>query len=194
MNTVKVLIPGYAIDKGDHWLASSSTTLVVSNNQKIVVDPGTNRSLLLQKISEESLTIGDIDYVFITHYHPDHNLLMGIFPNATLVDDTMCYRDDKQWDHDSLIPDTNIEIIKTPGHDQFHSSLFVPTIDSKIVITGDVFWWEDGEEQKTDKESLLNHLDPFEKDHQALIQSRQQILEIADEIIPGHGKMFHIEK
>lgn len=194
MDTVKILIPGYAIDKGNYWLASSSTTLIISDNYKIIVDPGTNRSLLLQKLSKEDLTTDDIDYVFITHYHPDHDLLMGIFSKATIIDDTMCYQNDKQWDHEGIIPNTEIKIIKTPGHDQFHSSLIVITADSKVVISGDVFWWSDSEIQKTDIKSLLNHIDPFEKDHEQLVKSRQQILKIADWIIPGHGKMFKVEK
>lgn len=194
MTTLKVLIPGYAIDKGDYWLASSSTTLISAGDIKIIVDPGTNRSLLLQKLSEENLKVEDINYVFITHYHPDHNLLMGIFTKATVIDDTMCYQDDKQWDHEFLIPNTDLKIIKTPGHDQFHSSLIVPTEEGNILVAGDVFWWPDDEEQKTDTKSLLNHTDPFEKNHQQLVDSRQKVLEIADWIVPGHGKMFKVEK
>jgi glyoxylase-like metal-dependent hydrolase (beta-lactamase superfamily II) len=119
---------------------------------------------------------------------------MGIFTKATVIDDSMCYQDDKQWDHEGFIPNTNLKIIKTPGHDQFHSSLIVPTKEGNIIVAGDVFWWSDDEVQKTDTKSLLNHTDPFEKNHQQLIDSRQQLLKIADWIIPGHGKMFKVEK
>jgi glyoxylase-like metal-dependent hydrolase (beta-lactamase superfamily II) len=59
-----------------------------------------------------------------------------------------------------------------------------------VVVAGDVFWWADREEQKTDRESLLFHKDPFAKDEKALLASRRKILELADWIIPGHGKMF----
>jgi len=194
MATVKVLIPGYAKEIAGGWLASSTTTLIIDNGQKIIVDPGTNRPLLLQKLKEEKLTPEGINYVFMTHYHPDHNLLTGIFANAIIMDDGLFYRNDKQWDHQGIIPDTDIKIIKTPGHDQFHASLIVPTNDGIIVVAGDVFWWSDNEDQKTDRKSLLDRHDPFEKDHLQLITSRKKVLSLADWIIPGHGQMFKVEK
>jgi len=60
----------------------------------------------------------------------------------------------------------------------------------KVVIAGDVFWWVDEEEQRTDKQSLLGHEDPYVKDEKALRESRERILNLADYIIPGHGEMF----
>lgn len=194
MALVKVLIEGYAKEIDGGWLATSTTTLITEKGQKIIVDPGTNRPLLLQKLKEEELTPEDINCVFMTHYHPDHNLLTGIFHNAIIMDDSMFYRDDKQWDHQGVIPGTNVKILKTPGHDQFHGSLVVSTKDGVVVVAGDVFWWADNEEEKTDKDSLLSHPDPFEKDHGQLITSRKQILDIADWIIPGHGRIFKVVK
>jgi len=63
-----------------------------------------------------------------------------------------------------------------------------------VAIVSDVFWWSDEEEQKTDKESLMNHEDPYMKNKEELMESRKKVLEIADYIIPGHGKMFKVEK
>jgi len=40
----------------------------------------------------------------------------------------------------------------------------------------------------------MNRKDPFVKDKVALMNSRKKLLEIADYIIPGHGKMFKVEK
>ena len=53
--------------------------------------------------------------------------------------------------------------------------------------------WEDGK-QKTHNESLLSLKDPFVKDEAALLRSRKIILQKSDFIIPGHGKMFKVEK
>src|SRR3989344_2765701 len=87
MNKVKVLIEGYAkINKDGTWDATSSTTLIDTGSRKIIVDPGCNREMLLEALSKEGLKTGDINYVFISHYHPDHCTLMGIFENATVVD------------------------------------------------------------------------------------------------------------
>ena len=61
-------------------------------------------------------------------------------------------------------------------------------------MAGDVFWWWDNEEQKTDKESLMARKDPYVKNKEQLNESRKKVLEIADYIIPGHGKMFKVEK
>ncbi len=190
MAKVKVLIEGYAKEIKGGWLASSTTTLIESSGKFILVDPGTNRGLLLEKLKLNNLTVSDINFVFMTHCHPDHNLLSGIFPNAKVLDDELIYENDSQVEHHGVIPGTDIRIISTPGHDQFHGSLIVPANEGTFVVAGDVFWWDDKEEQKIDEENLLSHKDPFVKDEEALLESRKKILAVADFIIPGHGKMF----
>jgi len=72
--------------------------------------------------------------------------------------------------------------------------LLVETEKGKILINADVFWWMDNEEQKTDTESLMNKEDIFANNIEELQKSRKKALEIADYIIPGHGKMFKVEK
>ncbi len=192
MAGVKILIEGYAKEKGGTEFASSTTTLIREGNLNIIVDPGMNRGLLLEALEKEGLSPAEINYVVLTHYHLDHSLLAGIFKNAEVLDDGSIYSfNGKIKDHDGKIPETDIEIIKTPGHDPFHCSVVVKADDlGKIVIASDVFWWETGQEQKTDKESLIEHKDPYVKNKEALINSRKKVLEIADYIIPGHGKMF----
>ena len=68
------------------------------------------------------------------------------------------------------------------------------TDKGNIVIAEDLFWWAEGEEQKTDRESLLNLKDEYMKDWDALIKSRKKVLDLADFIIPGHGSMFKVKK
>jgi glyoxylase-like metal-dependent hydrolase (beta-lactamase superfamily II) len=195
MAKVKVLIEGYAKEIKGGWLASSTTALVRSDKIKILVDPGTNRKLLLKRLAEEKLKITDIHFVFMTHCHPDHNLLTGIFSGAKVLDDGLIYEGDKQTEHQKVIPGTEIKIVPTPGHDEFHSSLVVPTEKGTVVVAGDVFWWSDNEREDTSSvEVLLDHNDPFVKDEKVLLESRKKVLEIADWIIPGHGKMFHNPK
>lgn len=190
MTSLKVLIEGYAKKISDGWIASSTTTLIIENNLKIIVDPGANRDLLLSKLTEQGLTPEDINLVFMTHYHVDHNLLAGIFTKAKILDDSIVYENDKETEYAGTIPGTEIKVLKTPGHDQFHASLMVKTSDGIVCVAGDVFWWPDNEEQKTDAENLLSHKDSFVKDEKALLKSRKKILAVADWIIPGHGKMF----
>jgi len=194
MAEVKVLIEGYAKEIKDGWLASSAVTLIEDNDKKIIVDPGCNRPKLLDELKNNNLTPADIDFILLTHHHTDHILLTAIFENAKVLNDTELYENDKIIEHENIIPGTDLKIIPTPGHDPFHCALIVPTKNGTYVVAGDVFWWMDDEEQKTDYESLINHPDPYVKDKKALEKSRKKILELADFIIPGHGKMFKIKK
>ena len=194
MTKVKVLIKGYAKKTKNGWLASSTTTLIEDNGKKIIVDPGINKELLLKKLQKEGLRPNNIDIVFMTHYHPDHAFLASIFAKAKVLDGDTIYEDDKEVSYKNKIPGTNLEVILTPGHAHEHASLLIKTAKGNIVIAGDVFWWTDEEKQKTDDiETLINKEDPFTKDLSALRKSRKKILEIADWVIPGHGKMFKVK-
>lgn len=185
MAEVKVLIEGYARETKTGWGASSTVTLIRDSGKNIIVDPGINRKLLLKRLKEEKLSPKDIDIVFLTHYHPDHALLAGIFENALVADGDTIYEEDKETSYENVIPGTNLTAIKTPGHAYEHFSLLAETKEGKIIIAGDVFWWTEDQEQKID----INQDDPFTKDRAALVKSRKELLKIADLIIPGHGKI-----
>lgn len=192
MVKVKILVEGYVKEENEVEYASSSATLLQENNVNVVVDPGMDRQLLLRSLKAESLTPENIDYVVLTHTHLDHCFLVGIFENARVVDNESVYSSDgKIVSHNSKIPGTSIEMIKTPGHDQFHCSVLANTEEyGKVAIVGDVLWWRTGEVQRIDTEKLINRADPYVKNESQLIESRKKILETADYIIPGHGKMF----
>lgn len=195
MAEVKILVEGYAIKKTDK--ATSSCVLIIDSDLKVLVDPGIDRAKLLDGLAKENLKPSDINYVVISHTHLDHCGLAGIFENAKLVDDGAVYSFDggyEEYENSKIIPSDNIEIIKTPGHDPFHCSVIVKTNDGTVAVAEDVFWWWDEEEQKTDRESLLVRQDPYVKNEKDLLASRKKILELADYIIPGHGKMFKVEK
>jgi glyoxylase-like metal-dependent hydrolase (beta-lactamase superfamily II) len=188
----KVLIEGYAKEIDEKEYATSSCVLILNEDKKIIVDPGTNRDMLLKSLKKDNLTPDDIDYVVLTHNHLDHCLLTGIFVNAKVLDDEFVY----SWN--GLITEQNnelgddIEMISTPGHDPFHLSLLLRNTDKgNVVISGDVFWWWDSDEQLTDYDKLLNKEDPYVKDKGQLLNSRKKLLSVADFIIPGHGKAFN---
>jgi glyoxylase-like metal-dependent hydrolase (beta-lactamase superfamily II) len=196
MAEVKVLIEGYAREEKGFELASSTTTLIKENGINVIVDPGMDRERLLKTLMKEKLKPDEINYVILTHYHLDHSLLTGIFKNAKVMDNTDVYSfDGKIGGHEGRVPGTNIKIIKTPGHDMFHCSILVK--DNKlglVAIVGDVFWWRDGQEQEEDEKGLLNHKDPYVKNEIELTESRKKVLELADYVIPGHGKIFKVKK
>lgn len=192
MSKIKILIEGYARETKNGWIASSTVTLVRIDSKNIVVDPGCNRNRLILALRKEDIKTNDIDFVLLTHNHTDHTLLSGIFERAKVLNVEELYDNDMQVAHNNKIPDTNLKIIQTPGHSPEHCSLVVPTTNGTYVIAGDVFWWTDEEEQKIDiKKEDVAH--PEEVNMKNLMESRKKVLEIADYVIPGHGKMFKVK-
>ncbi len=196
MATIKTLIEGYAKQQENGWVASSTTCLITSeDNKKIITDPGCNREKLLEALKKENLVTGDINYVFLSHCHPDHTLLSGIFENAKFVtfDSNLIYDKDLLTEFDKNILGKDIEIIETPGHVLEHLSLLVDTPEGKVAIAGDVIWWLDNEQQIFDI-NQKDHSQAKGIDMKNLIESRKKLLSVADYIIPGHGKMFKVKK
>jgi len=195
MALVKILIQGYARPGADgSYIASSTTILIEDSGKKILVDPGCNKNLLLNALKKENLKLKDIDIIFLTHYHPDHILNIRLFPSHDIYDGSIIYRDDKEIEFSKKIPGTNVEIIQTPGHAHEHTALLANTDKGKHAVAGDVFWWEDGQKQKTDHNLLIKLKDEFAKDKKVLQKSREKVLKIADYIIPGHGNVFKVKK
>lgn len=195
MAEIKILVNGYVRDKKGYEQASSNTILIFDGNIKVLVDPGSNARALLAGLKKERIKPADIDIVFLTHYHLDHILNIRLFSKNDIYDGETVYRGDRIIGYSGLVvPKTNIKIIKTPGHAFEHCSLLAQTAKGKIAAAGDVFWWRNEQQQKTDRESLLRQKDPFVKNRAVLQQSRKKILDLADYIIPGHGKMFKVEK
>lgn len=193
MAEVKVLVEGYAKQLENGWRCSSTSTLIKSNKNNIVVDPGCNRKKLLEALNKEELKIEDIDYIALTHGHLDHSLLTGMFTKAKVISfESLLYTGDLMLDvEEDMLKD--IKIIKTPGHCSEHLSYLVNTKNGKIVMSGDVFWWvdEDAQVVNINKEDDSH---PAELNMPELIKSRKKLLEIADYIIPGHGDMFKVKK
>lgn len=195
MAEIKILIEGYAKKLERGFIASSTVCLITTENKKIITDPGCNREKLLEALGKEGLTTDNIDYVFLSHCHPDHILLAGIFEKAKFVtfDSNLMYDKDLMLEFDRYALGKDIEIIETPGHVLEHLSLLVNTPQGKIAIAGDVIWWIEGEEQIFDI-NQKDHSQAKGMDMRKLIESRKKLLENADYIIPGHGGMFKVQK
>lgn len=191
MNKIHILIEGYAHPgDNDSYVASPTTSLIESDDKKILVDPGTNADELLNALKQISITENDLSFIYLSHYHPDHFLNIKLFPNLDVYDGTTKWTKDEEHFYDDIIPGTDIEILPTPGHSSEHTSLIVNTEEGVVCIAQDVFWWEDGKQKIDSVEELINLEDPFATDLEELKKSRQLILDRADWIIPGHGKKF----
>lgn len=188
----QILVEGYAHPgKNGEYEASPTSLLLVSNGQRIVVDPGTNKKRLLAGLEKAGVNAYDVKSVFITHYHPDHFLNYKLFPNADLIDGQIIWSDEREIFYSDTISGTEIKVVATPGHTEENTSLLFETKEfGTVAHAADVFWWEDGQQKTDDYEKLLSHIDPFVTDVEKLKASRISILKMADYIIPGHGKMF----
>jgi glyoxylase-like metal-dependent hydrolase (beta-lactamase superfamily II) len=193
MADVRVLSKGKVKKEGDGWLAVPNTILITEGKRKILVDPG-NNPRLLDILEIRSIWPEEIDTIFLTHSHLDHTLNLRSFPDAVIIDSHWIYKGTRMTPHDRTIPGTDIEIVPTPGHSLDHASIIVPTSEGRTAICGDLFWWEEDQEQRTDYSSLLFLEDPFAVDRDALLRSRRTIMRIADKFIPGHGEPFKIDE
>ncbi len=191
MNQVHILVQGYAKPgRSGEYLASPTSSLIVSKGKKLLVDPGTNQELLLAGLSKHGLTPHEIDGVFLSHYHPDHFLNLTLFSRVDLYDGTTLWRGEKEIEHNGNIMDMDVELLPTPGHAPEHTSILVKSENDLICVAQDVFWWEDGKQDTTTVEQLLGFEDPFASDPALLQASRKLVLQKANVIIPGHGKKF----
>lgn len=194
MAHLKILVDGYAKQKKGYELATPNTVLIFDGNVKILVDPGSNRQLLLTALQKEHLKPKDIDIIFLTHYHLDHILNIRLFPAHDIYDADTISRYDKIIPFSGHLPRTSIKVVSTPGHAFEHASLIVQTALGRVAVAGDVFWWRSHEKQRLERSQLIKRKDPYVKNKMLLQQSRRKLLSLTDYIIPGHGKMFKVEK
>lgn len=191
MNKVHILIEGYAHPGEDgSYVASPTTSLIEAGDKKILVDPGTNKEKLSNALKKWGIDKSEIDFIFLSHYHPDHFLNLKMFPGIDVYDGEMKWIGDKEYEHENGLGIEGIEMLPTPGHSPEHTSLLVDTNEGIVCIAQDVFWWEDGKQNSDTVEDLLDLKDPFASDEDALQKSRKLVLSKADWIVPGHGKKF----
>jgi len=188
MAKVKILIEGYttadSVASDSEEKTCPTITLVRDGDIIMVVDPGVleDQKILVDKLNEERLSINDVNVVCITHSHIDHYRNIGMFPEAKSLEYFGFWDRNTVEDWEEQFTE-NIRIIKTPGHNYDSITLLVKTNNGIVAICGDVFWKEDFPKD-----------DPYASDKEKLRESRKKVLEVADYIIPGHGKMFKVEK
>ena len=188
MAEVKILIEGYtnadAVAEGGEEKTCPTITLVKDKDIVMIVDPGVleDQKILIDKLKEENLTIDDINVICITHSHIDHYRNIGMFPKAKTLEYWGLWDRNMVEDWKEQFTD-DIRIIKTPGHNYDNITLLVKIDKGIVAICGDVFWKENFPEN-----------DPNASDKEKLKESRKKVLEIADYIVPGHGKMYKVIK
>ncbi|MBR9691648.1 MBL fold metallo-hydrolase [Candidatus Woesearchaeota archaeon] len=189
---VVVLIEGVHEDKLDDegkiigcTEICGAITLLKAENEKeenIIVDTG-NRGFeqeIITALKKEGLKPEDVGYVINTHSHFDHLANNYLFKNAKVTASGIWFNNpDRSLD---LIEPANIpgiEIISTPGHAPSHISVIVKSEGKTYVIAGDAM------HERYIKEGLVGF--PPNQDY---IDSAKKIVDMADVIIPGHGRVI----
>ena len=189
--SVKILLKGYFKWVGPNTCKASSTvTLVQDGKVNIIVDTGTknNQAKLASALKKQGLKTGDIDYVIISHSHTDHLENLSFFTKAQSLNIFEIKKGDVFKISDDLLRKgerqltPNVKLLATPGHTPECLTVLVSTAKGLIAIAGDLFV------KKQEEKGV------FVGDQKLFAQSRQQIIKIADYIIPGHAGIFKVNK
>src|ERR1035437_9375724 len=149
---VKILVEGYtnADFVGEVGVEKDQATITLVRDGEIVmvVDPGVleSQQVLVDALKKENLTVEDVNVVCVTHSHIDHYRNVGMFPNAKVLECFGLWNGNRveNWSEKFT---TNIQVIRTPGHDYTCITLLVKTgpdcgYPGIVAICGDVFWKE----------------------------------------------------
>ncbi len=199
MATVKVLIKGHHSKNVENRPKIGSTVTLIRGRKNIIVDTGSflDNDLLINALAKENLTPEAIDMVVITHLDLDHIVNTYLFKNAKIF----CKFRGGEYPGQTHFPlegclertdllkkdliDKDVEIMLTPGHAEDMISVIVNTPEGKVVIAGDAIPGKEWIDLKRQPSELLTDVEKFNK-------SREEIIEKADYIIPGHGDMFRV--
>jgi glyoxylase-like metal-dependent hydrolase (beta-lactamase superfamily II) len=200
MAEVIVLIEGENTRDKENKMSMGSSDTLIKSDRIILVDTGSipAKDRLIQELEKQGLTPEDIDIVVLTHLHLDHMINVHLFNNAKVLCKVRgdeypgqvhtlaqgCLERTDLFDSSSIAQD--VECMLTPGHTDDMVSVLVKTPEGNVVVAGDAFPNEEWTDLNIKPSPLLNlDVEKFNK-------SRKKILEKADYIIPGHGKMFKV--
>ncbi len=201
----------YLMEKKLAKYGDSSITHIKYKGEDFLVDTGYAHFLEEEKhqyFNERSLEFHlgfhdlhfkDIVGIFITHWHADHFANLNLFPNAQIF----TYDPKKElylelaansFQFKNLLPVTCLKdgdefagckVLATPGHTKLHCSLLAEIWKLKIVIAGDAIVSQSYYDNDKTWPYNAGNMGP-----EACKKSMDEIIKIADFIIPGHGHPF----
>lgn len=180
-------------DEADNILdASSSSTLLVAGERRLVVDTSMPRDAeaIEEALAGNGLTLDEVDTVVNTHCHHDHTGGNRLFPHATVVihklegaarssgGPVLRVEGDTQ-----LVP--GVRVIETPGHTPGSISVVADTLEGVWVMSGDALPTLD---------NFIAWVPPgINYDQVLALKSMARIVDLARFIVPGHGAPFDKE-
>ena len=189
MAEVKILTEGYCEETGGGKVRAEGAIVLVKSTKNIIIDTGNVGSAkkIIETLSIENLAPEDIDFVVNTHGDLDHVGNNGLFINATFIGfGSICKNDQFDFFGNEFVIDNDVKVIKSPGHSMSDVSIVINTDKGVIIMGGDIF--------ENEKDMDGNEAKKYSVNWEKQLESRKKLLGIADYIIPGHGKMFKVEK
>ncbi len=174
---VHILFTGY-VGQG----VAGTVAYVRDGDVHVIIDPGMvpSRNSILEPLAALGVSPDSITDVIFSHHHPDHTLHAALFPNARFHDHWAIYKGDHWHDRpaEGFQVSPSIRLIETPGHTPQDITTLVGTKDGIIAFTH--LWWH----AKGPAE------DPLADDNAAIHANRERVLNVATQIVPGHGAPF----
>jgi len=187
--SVRSILDGRLVRSGNAILEASSTvSLVVSAEKRMIVDTGspTDLKLLREALRTASVRPDDVDVVVNTHLHMDHIGGNSLFPNARFYAHRLenpplgTIRVSEGFE---LLP--GVELVLTPGHTAGSISVLVHA-DRRYAICGDAI---------PTKANVDNHVPPsINIDPRLALRSLDFLEASADVIVPGHEAPFEVAR
>ena len=197
---VNILQQGYCHTVNDplktNFIADCSVCLITGKFRPILVDTSGpwNKKKLISNINELGFECKDIEWVVCTHGHSDHIGNLNLFDSAKFIVGYDIFKNniyesfDFKTENAVYSLNNDVCVFATPGHTNADVSVLVKNTDKgSIVIAGDIFENENDFEDPTQWQSLSENIEVQKK-------SRKNIINLADYIVPGHGKMFEVTK
>uniref|UniRef100_A0A7C3VBG9 MBL fold metallo-hydrolase n=1 Tax=Archaeoglobus fulgidus TaxID=2234 RepID=A0A7C3VBG9_ARCFL len=166
----------------------SSNCYIIADDELLVIDPGRFKSYTNLRGLMRNDGLKDVNYVFNTHLHRDHcesnilfaegGALLGFDPREMAVSQYQ-FNLDIRLGKMFVIGNTEIEILRTPGHSPGSLTFYIP--EYSAAITGDLIF-ENG---------VPGRFDIYGGDKKELAKSieKLRVLEV-EYILPGHGRIM----
>ena len=175
----------------------STVTLIRSGKAVIVADPGWSADVLRAALFYRAgLEPEAVTHVFLTHFDASHFRGIGLFAKARWLayDEELKFAEAEVDESDpgravlrrldaapeKLAP--GVDLFPTFGHSPGHASLIVYTAIESTIVAGDAVLTRDHFER--------GDLGEGPWDLQKARTSLQDVIEIADAVVPGHDNSF----
>ena len=176
---------------------SATCTLIEAGGVTLLVDPSPQpKALSAMLFAARGIKPGDVDMVFLTHFHGDHRFGLDLFPQARAY---MAQRGIEEWTAGASAAEAalidrfgaaegnlprGVELLATPGHTMAHHSLAVGTDRGRLLVAGDAVMTRDFLREETGFHNSV--------DFARATDTIRGIKASFDLIIPGHDSLLVI--